>query len=322
MPSWNRSRKWNQIWAHTQGVYYLDIALAHIFRFIGNLIDCWVFNSIVLLLPRIFALSLWLSNAAHTYPCAAVCYAIFISRTRIDGNVFDFYVVKCSQLLSFFLSIWSVYTAACMDWVRDAIGLAAQSFLNLICIHLHRVKYSSISFAKWCVYCCCDGGSMCYIKGTSLLFLSSVPAWRTMKKHLKRQNVANIGVQPVLLEWNCADMHIVQLQCSTVAHAAFHLYAASNTIATYSHKTRDQEISALFRCYGMVRRTECRQCAPKWTALYCVHTYVLFVCLFAGWNFFCRSMSWHQKLIYVRKTKKDNSNTHYTQSRRERVRRQ
>lgn len=48
----------------------------HIFRFIGNLIDCWVFNSIVILLPRIFALLLHFSNADDVRNRTSMCSSV------------------------------------------------------------------------------------------------------------------------------------------------------------------------------------------------------------------------------------------------------
>lgn len=117
-----------------------------------------------------------------------------------------------------------------MDWMKDALRLAAQSFLNLICIHLHKAMCSSISFANWGVRRCMlpvsfgDSGSMlCYvmvaINSTFLLFhkltYTHDGQWENAQKETKC-NKYWCKTRIIWMELYTAQIHIIVLKCSIV----------------------------------------------------------------------------------------------------------
>lgn len=147
----------------------------------------------------------------HIYTCSQYTrYALFSSSVRIDGNVLRNISIFAPSGIHLFSSnahahthtttiILSLSLNEWIEWNIHRVRLAAQSFLNLICIYLHKAiaQFHIRELMRFCDCMCSllilldDGGSICYvlyvatIEGTfsNSLFLSFIHSFIHSYKH-------------------------------------------------------------------------------------------------------------------------------------------
>lgn len=199
---------------------------------------------------------------------------LFLSRLRIDGNVFDFFTVNCTHSrhshannISFFLFLHT-NERTLNEWIewKTPFDWLHKAFLNLICIYLHKAKRSSISFVNLCVRVLCVA-VLCYLSQAVFhSFINSHTLTRARGgqwgQTFEKENVAvhmwTVKLRIVWIEL-CRYLHnnFNCIQTPHLNYAEWQLYNATIMncdIFPWSTWSRNQRLCS----GGIVCRTECR----------------------------------------------------------------